>query len=168
MFQSVRPNSQVYLFHKTDNPYVEIGFIASTPVVRPKFPQQMGILNHSQETVVDLTVKVDGMTYNFPGLPANLEIADTFSNGENVVISISRDAINAEIMSLKQKADDAVNSYEKNKALSSKCDALLQKINPEYAEKQEQQTKIDALTQRVDQLTDAVSKLVGTLSPKPE
>lgn len=168
MFQSVRPNSQVYLFHKTDNPNIEIGYVANPPIIRPKFPQQLGVLNHNQEMVVDLSVKVGEINYNFPGLPANLEIADTFSNGENMVVSVSKDAINAEIMSVKQKADDSVKSYDKNVALSKKCDLLLQKINPEYAEKQEQQVKIDALTARVDQLTNAVSKLVGTLSPKSE
>ena len=168
MFQSVRQNSQVYLFHKTDDPYVEIGYVSNIPVPRPKFPSPIGSLNPHQEMVVDLSVKVGNVNYNFPGIPANLEIADTFSNGENVVISLSRDAMNSELMSAKQKADDIVESYDKNKTLSVKYDALLQKINPEYAEKQEQQSKIEALSSRVDKLTEAVSRLVGTLSPKTE
>lgn len=168
MFQSARPNSQVYLFHKTDDPYIEVGYISNSPIARPKFPSPLGALNPQQEMVVDLSVKVDNASYNFPALPANLDIADTYSNGENVVIAMSRDAMNAEILSAKQKSDDIVKSYDKNKALSAKYNTLLQKINPEYAEKQEQQLKIEALSNRVDKLTDAVSKLVGTLSPKTD
>jgi len=47
-----------------------------------------------------------------------------------------------------------------------KYDKLLQTVDSSYAEKQIQQEKIDGLTQRVDKLTDIVSQLVGTLSPK--
>jgi len=119
MFQSVRLNSQIFLFHKTDNPTVEIGYVTNTPVPRPKFTTPTSILG-TQESVVDLSVKVDNMTYNFPGLPSNLEIADTFSNGENVVISTNRDAITAEIMSSKQKIDDSIKNHDKNVELSKK------------------------------------------------
>ena len=163
MFQAVRPNSQVYLFHKTDKPYVEIGFVSNPPVVRPKFPQQIGMINNSQEKVVDLSVKVDNMNYNFPGLPANLEIADTFCNGDNIVISISKEAINAEVMSAKQKVDDSIKNYENNKVLSKTYEGILKVINPEYAEKQEQQSKLEELGNRVDKLSDLVTRLVDTM-----
>jgi len=50
---------------------------------------------------VDLTVKVNNQTFNYNGVPAHLDIADTYVNGENLVISDNRSAINAEIISYK-------------------------------------------------------------------
>lgn len=69
MFQSLRQNSQVYIFHKGNTPELEIGMVVSTPIVHPKYPipQQFG---QSQEMVVDLTVKVNNTTINYNGLPA--------------------------------------------------------------------------------------------------
>ena len=48
--------------------------------------------------VVDLTVKINDRVVNYNGLPANSEIADTYSNGESIVVSDNRDAMNSEIL----------------------------------------------------------------------
>lgn len=101
MFQSARQNSQVYLLHKGDNPYVETGTITSAPQLKPKYsiPQSFG----QQEMVVNLTVNVNGVNHNFKELPSNLDIADVYMGSDCVSISDSRDAINNEVLSLKKR-----------------------------------------------------------------
>ena len=37
MFQSVRPNSQIYIFHKGDSPKIEVGYVSNHPLPRPKY-----------------------------------------------------------------------------------------------------------------------------------
>lgn len=88
-----------------------------------------------QEMVVDITVKAGDKTYNYNGLPASLEIADSFSNGESVVVSDNREAMNAEILSYKQRSLDALNSIETHRGIVSSCEEILNSLNPEYAEK---------------------------------
>ena len=62
--------------------------------------------------VVDIAAKVNGQTINYTGLPAQSDIADTISNGDSIVISDSKEAMNAEILSLKQKSLDVINSVD--------------------------------------------------------
>lgn len=80
-------------------------------------------------------MKTANQTLNYNGLPANLEIADSFSNGENVVVSDNRDAMNAEILNYKQKSVDAINSIDSHKNIVNSCEEILNSLNPEYAEK---------------------------------
>ena len=116
MFQSVRPNSQIFILHKGDTPSIEIGNVTNQPMSRPKYqlPTSFG---QPQELVVDLVVKVGDRTVNYNNLPAQLDIADSSSNGESIVISDSKEAMNAEVLNLKQKSTDIINSVDFHKEL---------------------------------------------------
>jgi hypothetical protein len=95
--------------------------------------------------VVDITVKIGDRIVNYNGLPAHLDIADSYSNGENIVISDSREAMNAEILSFKQKSIDAINSVDMHKSIINECDVIISNLNPEYAEKKQQQDEMLSL-----------------------
>ena len=172
MFQSIRPNSQLYIFHKGENPRLEVGQVINTPITKPKY-QVPPTFGQPQEMVVDLSVKINGQTFNYSGIPANLDIADSFSNGENIVISDSREAMNAEILSIKQKSVDAINSVDFHRNMISKCDSILSDLNPEFAEKQAQRVEIEELKTQVSdmatllkELKEANSLFIETLNKK--
>lgn len=154
MFQSLRPNSQIFIFYKGDNPRLEKGYIISSPVSRPKY--QMTTNFNQAETVVDLSAKVNGQIINYNNLPAQLDIADSFSNGETIVVSDNKEAMNAEILSVKQKSIDIINSIEYHNKLIESCDLILSELNPEFAEKKAQQDEINILK---TQMTDMASKM---------
>lgn len=160
MFQSLRQNSQVYIFHKGNNPSLEIGTVTNIPVAKPKYglPSSFGQV---QELVVDLVVKTANQTLNYNGLPANLEIADSFSNGENVVVSDNRDAMNAEILNYKQKSVDAINSIDSHKNIVNSCEEILNSLNPEYAEKKQQQNEIAILKSQMEGMSNTLTTLTG-------
>ena len=159
MFQSVRPNSQIYIFHKGSTPRVEVGYVTNQPIPRPKYalPATFG---QPQEMVVDLTVKVNDQTFNYNNLSAHLDVADSMSNGENIVISDSKEAMNAEIINLKQKSIDVINSVDFHKDLVSKYEKLLSDINPEFAEKQEQNAEIDTLKLQMAEMSKSITSLM--------
>ena len=161
MFQSVRPNSQIYIFHKTDKPYLEIGQVISQPITKPKYsmPTTFG---QQHEFVTDISVKVNGQTVNYNGLPAQQDIADTFSNGESIVVADSREAINSEVFSSKQKSLDIINSKPYHEGLVVIYDKILTELNPEYAEKQSQKEEIDTLKNQVGEMSKNVSELMKT------
>ncbi len=165
MFQSVRPNSPIYVFHKGDNVRLETGYVVNQPIPKPKYqmPHNFG---QTQEMIVDLVVKLNDMTVNYNALPAQLDIADSYSNGENIVISDSRDAMNAEIISLKQKSIDIINSVDYHKSLINQYDKLLADFNPEMAEKQAQQQEIAQLRNQMDEMSKNMALLIEQLKQK--
>lgn len=170
MFQSLRQNSQVYIFHKGNNPVLEIGTVTNMPVTKPKYavPTTFG---QPQEMVVDLVVKVNNQLVNYNSLPAQLDIADSYSNGESLVIADSREAMNAEILSFKQKSVDTINSIEVHKHIISGCDDILNNLNPEYAEKKQQQDEISALKSQMSDVSKTLATLtemVGSLTKKKD
>lgn len=160
MFQSVRQNSQVYILHKCDNPYVETGTVISAPSVKPKYsiPQPYG----QHEMIVNLTVNVNGVSHNFNELPSNLDIADVYMGSDCVSISDSRDAINNEVLSMRRKSMDIVEGYDKHKNLIAVYDSILKDINPEYAERQSQREEIESLKARIASMEGSANRLMET------
>ena len=165
MFQSVRPNSPIYVLHKGDNIRLETGYVVNQPIPKPKYqmPRNFG---QPQEMVVDLVVKLNDVPLNLNAIPANLDIADSYSNGENIVISDSRDAMNSEILSLKQKSVDVINSIGYHESLIAQYDKLLSDFNPEMAEKQAQQQEIADLRSQMNEMSKNMALLIEQLKRK--
>lgn len=159
MFQSVRPNSQIYIFHRGDSPRMEIGYVVNQPIPRPKY-QLPAAFGQPQETVVDLVVKTNDQTYNYNNLPAQQDVADSVSNGESLIVSDSRDAISSEIINLKQKSLDIANSKDYHLAMVDKYDKVLLEIHPEMAEKQEQKQEMDTLKKQMDEMSKSIAALM--------
>lgn len=162
MFQSLRQNSQIYIFHKGQNPSLEIGTVTNIPVTKPKYaiPQSF---NQPQEMVVDLIVKVNDRIVNYNSLPASQDIADCYTNGESLVVSDNRDAMNAEIFAYKQKSVDTINSLDVHKSIIESCEKILNNLNPEYAEKKQQQDEISNLKSQMSDISTSLAALTGMI-----
>lgn len=165
MFQSVRPNSPIYVLHKGDNPRLETGYVVNQPIPKPKY-QMPHTFGQPQEMVVDLVIKLNDFTVNMNSIPAQLDIADSYSNGENLVISDSREAMNSEILSLKQKSIDVINSKPYHESLVVSYDKLLSDFNPEMAEKQAQQQEISELRAQMNEMSKNMALLIEQLKHK--
>lgn len=160
MFQSLRPSSPIYILHKGETPIFETGYITNVSVPRSKYGMPNAFAVNPQELVVDITVKVNDNIVNYTGLPANLDIADSFIGGDPIVISDSKDAMNSEILNLKKKSEDIVNSIDFHKKLLSEYDKILCQVNPEIAEKQSQKDELSALKNQVLNLSSNVNELM--------
>ena len=158
MFQSLRASNQFFILHKESVPYVEIGSVVSVSAPMPKFafPQTFG---QPQEMVVDVVVRVNDNNVTFQKLPANQEIADFGMNGA-IVVATSKDAMNAELSSLRQKSVDIINSVNFHKSVIEGCDKTLRSLNPEYAEKQQQQEEITVLKQNMEEMRQNMASLM--------
>ena len=159
MFQSLRQNSPIYIFHKIDNPYLEIGTISTISLPKPKYAVP-ATFNSTQEMCVDIVVKINNNVVNYNNLPATLDIADSTSNGDNIVIASSKEAMNAEILSLKQKSIDELNRKEYNENVVRNCDKILADLNPEFAEKQAQKAEIDSLKLQMQEMSKNMQSLI--------
>ena len=82
MFQNLRTNSQLYILHKENSPFIEYGSVISVSAPRPKYPMNPPIGQMpTMEMVVDVTVNINGQNTNFQNLPAGMEIADLDRTG---------------------------------------------------------------------------------------
>ena len=162
MFQSVRPNSPIYVLHKGDSPRLETGYVVNQPIPKPKY-QMPTSFGQPQELIVDLVIKLNESTVNLNSIPAQLDIADSYSNGENLVISDSREAMNSEILSLKQKSIDSLNSMPYHENQIKAYDKILSDFNPEVAEKQAQQQEISKLRNQMDEISRNMALLIEQL-----
>lgn len=153
-FQNLRNNHQIYILHKDANPTLEIGKITNVSVPVPKY----GNTSMYNDLVLDITADVDGKSTNFQKLPANGEIADF---GNNVVIAVSKEAMNSEVVSMKQRSMDILNSIEQHQSIIQGCDEILQVLNPEIAEKQRQEQENKALREEINSLKEMFSEFMN-------
>ena len=110
------------------------------------------------DLVLDVTADIDGKSTNFQKLPANSEIADF---GNNIVVAVSKDAMNSEITSMKQRSLDILNSIEQHENIIKGCDEILQMLNPEIAEKQRQEQENKALREEINSLKEMFSEFMN-------
>lgn len=154
MFQSLRPNNQIYILNKEKSSF-DIGSVVNVSIPMPKYtiPNTFG----NQEMTVDILVKVNNQDINYQKIPATLDIADF---GNNIVISDSKEAMGSEILSFKQKSIDAINSLDWHKQNINNCDTFMEKLNPDFAMKQAQQKEINDLKIQVNKMTESISDLM--------
>ena len=149
MFQSLRTNQHFYILTKGINPRLDVGMVTQVSAPQMKFPAMPQGLGSQPEYVVDVTVTVIGATQQYQRLPANKEIADFGDSFGNIVVSMSRDAMNNEIATLKTKSEDHIRRVEEEKQKIIAYESILQQLNPEYAEKQKQDAEIANLKNQV-------------------
>ena len=145
-FSNLRSGNQLYILHKDSIPTIEIGKVISISQVAPKYGNV-----YSPEMVVDISANVNGQPTNFQKLPALGDIADF---GNNIVLSCNKDAMSSEIISMKQRSVDLINSVELHQNIIKGCDEILTQLNPEIKEKQRQEEENKALRDELNQLKD--------------
>lgn len=163
MFQSLRTNQQFYILTKGINPRLDVGMVTSVSAPQMKFPTMpQGI--SQPEYVVDVVVSVNGATQSFQRLPANKEIADFGDGYGNIVVSMSRDAMNNELTTLKNRSEEHIKRVDEERQKIIAYEAILQQLNPEYAEKQKQDAEIANLKNQVAAMAQTNANLENMMS----
>lgn len=138
---------------------MEQGNVVSVSVPKPKYPSPAQFGQYpAMEMVVDLVVNVGGQTTNLQGLPAGAEIADFGQNG-NIVVSCSRDAMNGELVTYRQKSVDALNEESYHKGVIAFCDKTMNALNPELAASRQREQEINALRTQMEAMSKENAEL---------
>lgn len=159
MFSNLRSNSQLYILHKEATPYVEVGQVVSVTPPQPKYQSNNFMV--PQELTVDIVVNVNGNNITLQKLPANLDTADQGTSSGSLFISTSREAMNVEINNQRQKSLDVINSINYHKKLSQDYELLYQKLNPEFAEQQQQKQEIDTLKAQMSEIMNNMKEMMN-------
>lgn len=160
-FQNLRVNSEFFVLHKDGTPYIEVGSVAGVSNPVPEFVQQPLPYGQLPKMVVDITIKVGEQTVTFQKIPAMADIADAnFPGGGNMVISGSRESMNAEVVAMRNRSSEIVGSVDHHRAVMESCDKIYQTLNPEYAERQRQEAENKALRQEVSELKAMIADYI--------
>lgn len=164
MFQSARVNQTIYILYKEAVPRIEIGTITQVSQPVYKYPA-MGVQygQQQQEQVVDIFANVGGAQRQFQQLPANKESAN-FVSGGTVFVTVSRDAMNAEISTLRNESVGIINRVEEERQKIVKYDEILMQLNPEVAEKQRQEQEIATLKGQMASMASDNAELKSMLA----
>lgn len=163
MFQSLRTNQQFYILTKGANPRLDVGMVTSVSAPQVKFPTIPQGLGSQPEYVVDVVVTVNGATQQFQRLPANKEIADFGDSFGNIVVSMSRDAMNSELATLKNHSEEHIKRVDEERQKIIAYETILQQLNPEYAEKQKQEAEIANLKNQVAAINANIENMMSQL-----
>ena len=164
MFQSLRNNQNFYILTKGVQPRLDIGTVTSVSVPQLKFSSIPQGLGAQPEYVVDVSVLVNGSQQQFQRLPANKEIADFGDGFGNIVVSTSKEAMNNELSILKMASEDHIKRVDEERQKVLAYEAVLQQLNPEYAEKQKQEAEIVQLKNQIQAITQTNSNLEKMMS----
>ena len=161
MFSNLRSGSQVYILHKDATPYIEVGQVVSVSQPIPRY--QTNNFMAPQELVVDVVVSINGNNITLQKLPASLDVADQGNVNGSLFISTSRESMNTEITSLRQKSQDIINSIDYHKKVVQDCEILLQRLNPEFAEQKQQKQEIDNLKAQISEMMNGMKELMAQI-----
>ena len=161
MFSGVRQGSLFYILEKGEDLVLKTGQVVSVSNPQPKFnPLPMTQPYGQTDMVVDIKVKVGEDTLEFKQLGATQNIA----NSGNVVVSDSREAMSAEVEGLLRTSRQVLDSIPYHEKVLVSCDAMLRELNPQFAKEKEQEEKIGALEERMGDIDDKLSQMMGLLS----
>ena len=148
----------LFILHKNE-PKVEIGRVASVnthlPQYNPNQPQAM-----FNGMVTDLTVSVGSDTIPFLGLPASASTANFADKG--LFISEDQGLVVNEITTLRDNSKRIIDSYETNKDLFEKYEALLISLNPDKQREVKSAKELAELKNELFEMKRMISVIVGT------
>lgn len=148
----------LFILHKNE-PKVEVGRVVSVnthlPQYNPNQPQAM-----FNGMVTDLTVSVGSETIPFLGLPASASTANFADKG--LFISEDQGLVVNEITTLRDNSKRIIDSYETNKDLFEKYEALLISMNPDKQREVKSAKELAALKDELSEMKRMLSAILGT------
>ena len=158
MFQNLRENQQIYVLTKAPVPSLDMGTVIKIQGPVPNFQAGSNMMGYT----MDITVAVNGINRPFPQLPVNKDSAEYVN--EQTIIAMSRDAMNAELNSLKNESVNAIQRGREEEAKLPVWDKLILQLNPEVAEKQRQEQELTTLKNQMAQMTQSYANMENMLA----
>ena len=163
MFSTLRQGSVFYVLEKGEDPKLRVASVDSVTTPQPKYPSSFQTpYSPSLEMVIDVRAKEGEEVLEFKQLPASLSIANY--NNSSVVVSDSRDAMNAEVEAMQRTSKDILASIGMHQKVVERCEEFFKVLNPQYAKQKAQEEQIGKLENKMVGIEDALQNIQGMLS----
>lgn len=155
MFAGLRQHNPFYILEKGENMSLKKGQVLGISNLMPKYSHTAPHLGPT--STVDVTVKVGEETVDFKQLPSNSSIAN-FGLG-NIVVSDNSEDMMLEIESMFKVSKDVMESVPYHTMVMEKCEEYLQMLNPKIAKEKEQESKINALEDKIGNIETTLTDM---------
>ena len=150
----------LYILYKNE-PRIEKGRVLSLNTHMPQFnPAQPQAMFGGM--VTDINVAVGSETIPFAGLPATASVANFPDKG--MYVSEDQGMIINELTAMRDNSQRVIDSYDANKALRDRCDALLLSLNPDKQKELQNAKDVAELKGELADLKRMLSEVLGTKS----
>lgn len=165
MFQQLRQGSQLYILHKGEQPRIETASVTGIGQPKPKFQTQYNpyLPVNGQDMVVDLTVRIGDQSLDLGGLPAAADTVDLSASGKPMVVATGREAMLAQVEAMLAASRQIVDSVDYHRNVVQGCEAILQQLNPQLAERKAQEQQMDRMSKEVGNMKSELGELKSML-----
>ncbi len=153
MFSNLGQNSVFYILDKNTKPVLKVGKVVKANTN----PQYYGLSNQE----IDISVDVNGDTYEFKKIPANLSIV---SPSQGIVISDNSEDMTKEFETMVNISQQTIDSIDYHRGVIDSKDSILSILNPRFAKEKEQENKFNALENRVGSMEQGIDDIKTMLS----
>lgn len=164
MFQNLRPGNTIYILDKTDVPALKTGTVLNVGSPMAVYNTQTAGLTMGMQPKMELSVraKVGEQEGDFAHLPCDQGVHDY----GNMIVADSREAMLSEVDAMKQRAQEVLDSVDKNKATIAACEGMFKVLNPNFAKEAERDAEIKNLSGRLDGIEASLSQITKLLNKK--
>lgn len=148
MFKDIKQNYQVYILDKNTIEYKE-GKVNSV-----SFPRMM-MTQSGTQSVIDVTIESEGKTATY-SIPEHLSI--TYAG--NIVLSTTKENIAKEVESIKNSAEQILESVDRQKEIIDKSTRLLTDLNPSFKEKKEVEDRFNRIEKDVTDMKNMLTNFI--------
>lgn len=161
MFSGIRQGNLFYVLDKS-NLTLRIGEVESVSNQTPKYGQSTYPAQpfSQPEMQIDVVAKFGDESLKFEQLPATLSI----TSKNNVIVSDNRDSMNMEVEAMLRNSRTVIDSIPYHEKVLQACDKMLRDLNPQFAKEKEQEEKIGALEERMENIDGKLEKVLELLS----
>lgn len=146
MFSALRQHSTIYILFKGEKPHLVTGKVESVSEPQQRMGATMGAFGQNFQSFVNIVaIDADGNKYKFPEMRADLSIENKVCNGQEAVISESRDAMISEVEGMLTSSKNIIDSVPYHESIVANCQQMLSALNPQIAKEQERDREISAL-----------------------
>lgn len=156
MFSALRQNSILYVLNKQD---VTLSKVQVVSVTAPK-PKVNTLYSNPLDTYVDIVVKQNEVQQEYKNLPSNLSL---IVDG-NLVISETKEGMNAEVEALLTVSKQTLESVPYHQKVVTLCDDILKELNPQFAKEKAQEEKITSLEHKIGGIEASLGDMKQMLS----
>lgn len=156
LFKDIKTGYPVYFLDKNDTTFYQ-GKVVSVAVPRYDTPQPF-CQGQQNGLVVDVTIEAKGTTKTY-----TIPETATVTYAANLILSTDKEGLLREVEAMKSASEQALSQVDKHKSTIDKCNALLEELNPAFAEKRAQDKRIEGIENEVRNIGTMVRDLIKEL-----
>ena len=153
MFNTLSKNNVFYILDKNTKPTIKVGKVTEAKIN----PQFYGLANQE----MDITVDVNGDSYEFKKIPANVSI---ISPSVGIIISDNTEDMIKEYETMLSTSRQVLDSIDYHKSVIDSRDEIMSVLNPRFAKEKEQETKLNTLESRVGNVEQGIGDIKNMLN----